>query len=364
MNMSTPQRRRGRRSRRGGGVGEEEEQARKRSRRGGGRRSTTRPSLSMNMSTPQRRRGRSRRGGGGGEEEQVRKSSRRGGGAGEEGGGRQGGGGSERGVREGGRQLGEGKGRGGGVVGRGRGRQLGGRLEGKGGGGGGGGRAGGKDQGRRGRGGGMQRFNATSQHHIGTEVGVPYVEMASKVACSSGVSTPKVVGRAVTFQEKYWAIDWHLGMVPCCGPVMFLRDESGGYYSCVGIKTYSFDKNMPDEEYMKVHLTTCFDIDGHEVPGNYKLVSLHIEKFQGYGIRAASMPPFDKSTKKDASQMVMLRPFEFLKRVNCHKVSNRIVTIDNKPQLSTPFVSFDCVNSLRVTSCRQWANPFCGLPSL
>ncbi|GBG78830.1 hypothetical protein CBR_g28053 [Chara braunii] len=144
-------------------------------------------------------------------------------------------------------------------------------------------------------------------------------------ACSSGVSTPKVVGRAVTFQEKYWAIDWHLGMkVPCCGPVVFLRDESGGYYPCEGIKTYSFDKNMPDEEYMRFHLTTCFDIDGQEVPDNYKLVSLHVEKFQGYGTRAASMSPFDKSKKKDASQMVMLRPFEFLKRVNCYKVSNHI----------------------------------------
>ncbi|GBG73182.1 hypothetical protein CBR_g12900 [Chara braunii] len=167
--------------------------------------------------------------------------------------------------------------------------------------------------------------------------------MVRRPACSSGVSTPKVVGRAVTFQEKYWAIDWHLGMkVPCCGPVVFLRDQSGGYYPCGGIKTYSFDKNMPDEEYMRFHLTTCFDIDGHEVPDNYKLVSLHVEKFQRYGIRAASMSPFDKSKKKDASQMVMLRPFEFLKRVNCYKVSNYIVTIDNNLQLSNPFVPFDC----------------------
>ncbi|GBG91987.1 hypothetical protein CBR_g54082 [Chara braunii] len=157
------------------------------------------------------------------------------------------------------------------------------------------------------------------------------------------VSTSKVVERAVTFQEKYWAIDWHLGMkVPCCGPCIFLRDESGSYYPCGGIKTYSFDKNMPDEEYMRFHLTTCFDSDGHEVPDNYKLVSLQVDKFQGYGIRAASMPPFDKSKKKDASQMVMLRPFEFLKRINCYKVSGHIVAIDNKLQLSTPFVSFDC----------------------
>ncbi|GBG65733.1 hypothetical protein CBR_g52327 [Chara braunii] len=130
--------------------------------------------------------------------------------------------------------------------------------------------------------------------------------------------------------------------VPCCGPVIFLRDESVGYYPCGGIKTYSFDKNMPDEEYMRFHLTTCFDIDGHEVPDNYKLVSFHVDKFQGYGIRVASMPPFDKSKKKDALQMVMLRPFEFLKRVNCYKVSNHIVTIDNNLQLSTPFVPFDC----------------------
>ncbi|GBG87727.1 hypothetical protein CBR_g45881 [Chara braunii] len=167
--------------------------------------------------------------------------------------------------------------------------------------------------------------------------------MCYAAACSSGLSTPKVVGRAVTFQEKYWAIDWHLGMkVPCCGPVILLRDESGGYYPCGGIKTYSFDKNMPDEEYMRFHLTTCFDIDGHEVPDNYKLVSLRAEKFQGYGIRAASMPPFDKSKKKDASQMVMLRPFEFLKRVNCYKVSNHIMTIDNNLQLSNPFVPFHC----------------------
>ncbi|GBG90306.1 hypothetical protein CBR_g50555 [Chara braunii] len=163
------------------------------------------------------------------------------------------------------------------------------------------------------------------------------------VACSSGVSTPKVVGRAVTFQEKYWAIDWHLGRkVPCCGPCIFLWDESGGYYPCGGIKTYSFDKNMPCEEYMRFHLTTCFDRDGHEVPDNYKLVSLQVDKFQGYGIRAASMPPFDKSKKKDASQMVMLMSFEFLKRINWYKVSNHIVTIDNSLQLSTPFVPFDC----------------------
>ncbi|GBG64506.1 hypothetical protein CBR_g45202 [Chara braunii] len=54
------------------------------------------------------------------------------------------------------------------------------------------------------------------------------------------------------------------------------------------------------------------------------------------------MPPFDKSKKKDASQMVMLRPFKFLKRVNCYKVSNHIMTIENNLQLSTPFVPFDC----------------------
>ncbi|GBG76616.1 hypothetical protein CBR_g22831 [Chara braunii] len=129
--------------------------------------------------------------------------------------------------------------------------------------------------------------------------------------------------------------------VPYYGPIVFLQDESGSYYPCGGINTYAFDKNMRDEEYMRFHLTTCFDIDGHEVPDNYKLVSLHVEKFQGYGIRAALMPPFDKSKKKDASHMVMLRPFEFLKHVNCYKVSNCIVTIDNMLQLSTPFVSFD-----------------------
>ncbi|GBG85068.1 hypothetical protein CBR_g39531 [Chara braunii] len=67
---------------------------------------------------------------------------------------------------------------------------------------------------------------------------------------------------------------------PLLWPSFFLRDESGGYYPCGGIKTYSFDKNMSDEEYMRFHLTTCFDIDGHEVPDNYKLVSLHVEKFQ------------------------------------------------------------------------------------
>ncbi|GBG91578.1 hypothetical protein CBR_g52613 [Chara braunii] len=130
--------------------------------------------------------------------------------------------------------------------------------------------------------------------------------------------------------------------VPCCGPVIFLLDESGGYYPCGGIKTYSFDKNMPDEEYMRFHLTTCFDIFGHEVPDNYKFVSPHVDKFQNYGIRAASMPPFNKSKKKDESQMVMLRPFEFLKRVNCYKVPNHIVTIGNKLHLSTPFVPFEC----------------------
>ncbi|GBG61188.1 hypothetical protein CBR_g19721 [Chara braunii] len=99
---------------------------------------------------------------------------------------------------------------------------------------------------------------------------------------------------------------------------------------------------MPDEEYMRFHLTTCFDSDGHKVHDNYKLVSLQVDKFQGYDIRAASMSPFDKWKKKDASQMVMLRPFEFLKRINCYKVSNHVVAIDNKLQLSTPFVPFDC----------------------
>ncbi|GBG60027.1 hypothetical protein CBR_g358 [Chara braunii] len=178
---------------------------------------------------------------------------------------------------------------------------------------------------------------------IAAAAGAVVLTVAVTYACSSGVSTPKVVGRAVTFQEKYWAIDWHLGMkIPCCGPVIFLRNESSGYYPCGGIKTYSFDKSMLDEEYMRFHLTTCFNIDGHEVPDNYKLMSLHVEKFQGYSIRAASMSPFDKSKKKDASQIVMLRSFEFLKRVNCYKVSNHIVTIDNNLQLSTPFVPFDC----------------------
>ncbi|GBG75822.1 hypothetical protein CBR_g21067 [Chara braunii] len=59
-------------------------------------------------------------------------------------------------------------------------------------------------------------------------------------------------------------------------------------------------------------------------------------------VTTSVMPLFDKSKKKDTSQMVMLRPFKFLKRVNCYKVSKCIVTIDNMLRLSTPFVPFNC----------------------
>ncbi|GBG73701.1 hypothetical protein CBR_g17042 [Chara braunii] len=64
-------------------------------------------------------------------------------------------------------------------------------------------------------------------------------------------------------------------------------------------------------------------------------------KFVGYGMRVAAMPPFDKSRKKDGSQVVMLRPFDFLKRINCHKVSRHVCTVDNKLALSEPLIPFD-----------------------
>ncbi|GBG83458.1 hypothetical protein CBR_g37170 [Chara braunii] len=144
------------------------------------------------------------------------------------------------------------------------------------------------------------------------------------------------------FHDKYWAPDWHMGIkVPYCGPVVFLRDSSGAYYPCGGVKNYAFDKLEVAEEYMRFHLTTCFDADGNEEPDNYKQVSLHLQKFVGYGMRATDMPPFDKSRKKDGSQVVMLRPFDFLKRINCHKVSNHVCTVDSKLTLSTPLIPFD-----------------------
>ncbi|GBG89842.1 hypothetical protein CBR_g49692 [Chara braunii] len=159
---------------------------------------------------------------------------------------------------------------------------------------------------------------------------------------SSGASTPKVIGRAATFHDKYWALDWHLGIkVPYCGPLVFLRDSSGAYYPCGGVKNYAFDKLEVGEEYMRFHLTTWVDADGNEEPDNYKQVSLHLQKFVGYGIRAAAMPPFDKSRKKDGSQVVMLRPFDFLKRINCHKVSSHVCTVESKLALSEPLIPFD-----------------------
>ncbi|GBG62230.1 hypothetical protein CBR_g29838 [Chara braunii] len=159
---------------------------------------------------------------------------------------------------------------------------------------------------------------------------------------SSGASTPKVIGRAATFHDKYWALDWHLVIkVSYSGPVVFLRDSSGAYYPCGGVKNYAFDKLEVAEEYMRFHVTTCFDADGNEEPDNYKQVSLHLQKFIGYGMRAAAMPPFDKSRKKDGSQVVMLRPFDFLKRINCHKVSSHVCTVDNKLALSEPLIPFD-----------------------
>ncbi|GBG66687.1 hypothetical protein CBR_g68671 [Chara braunii] len=92
---------------------------------------------------------------------------------------------------------------------------------------------------------------------------------------------------------------------------------------------------------MRFHLTTCFDADGNEEPDNYKQVSLHLQKFVGYGMRAAAMHPFDKSRKKDGSQVVMLRPFDFLKRIYCHKVSSHVCTVDSKLALSEPLIPFD-----------------------
>ncbi|GBG70726.1 hypothetical protein CBR_g8025 [Chara braunii] len=58
-------------------------------------------------------------------------------------------------------------------------------------------------------------------------------------------------------------------------------------------------------------------------------------------MRAATMPPFDKSRKKDGSQVVMLRPPEFLKKINCHKVATHVCTVDSKLALSTPLIPFD-----------------------
>ncbi|GBG71794.1 hypothetical protein CBR_g9203 [Chara braunii] len=92
---------------------------------------------------------------------------------------------------------------------------------------------------------------------------------------------------------------------------------------------------------MRFHLITCFDADGNEEPDNYKQVSLHLQKFVGFGMRASTRPSFDKSRKKDASQVVMLRPFDFFNRINCHKVSSHMCTVDSKLALWEPLIPFD-----------------------
>ncbi|GBG60912.1 hypothetical protein CBR_g16033 [Chara braunii] len=158
------------------------------------------------------------------------------------------------------------------------------------------------------------------------------------VPSSSQTSTPKVIGRAALFRGMEWALDWFGGVKQQgCGPVIFLKDDGGHFYVCRGIDNYGVDKFAGEEGYYDFHLTTCFDSGGVELSGNYKKVSLHLSRFADYGMNVVALPPFDRSKKLKAVEMVGL--IKFLRKTPCYRVAGFKVKVDSNMRLLPPFVA-------------------------